>query len=38
MQRAPLVRLVRAVWRFFQGAGEEVIMPVLTPQERSVTA
>jgi hypothetical protein len=36
-QRAPLVQLVHAVWQFFQGAGEEVMIPVWALQERSAT-
>jgi hypothetical protein len=37
MQLTSLVRLVQAVWQFFQGTGEEIMIPVWTPQERSVT-
>jgi hypothetical protein len=37
-QWAPLVQLVRQVWQFFQGAGEEITIPVWMPQDRSITA
>jgi hypothetical protein len=35
MQGAPVVRLVFAVWQFFQGAGEQVTIPVWTPRQQS---
>jgi hypothetical protein len=37
-EQAPLVQLVRQVWQFFQGVGEELSIPVWAPQERSITA
>jgi hypothetical protein len=37
-QRAPIVRLIREIWRFFQRAGEDVTIPVWETQGRSVAA